>query len=155
MYQYSKSSNRHKLNIFTTLLFQNCAQITLTLKAQICTEVSPRCKMELAFLSLLIVAWGNYAFLCNYQFSIAFHCLQIFCCSVVVMVMLLGWLTSFPSKTDKSWNDRVSGKRISGRGSKVGSAAPDINQPTLSRLREGLLPGYFSNLFAGWKIARV
>lgn len=37
--------------------------------------------MELAILSLLIVAWGNYAFVCNYQFSVTFHCLQIFCCS--------------------------------------------------------------------------
>lgn len=42
-----------------------------------------------------------------------------------------------------------SGKRISGRGSKVGNAAPDRNQPILSQLREGLLPGYFSNLFPG------
>lgn len=138
IYQHSKSSNRHRPGRFAPLLFQNCPQINLMLK-QICTTVLSTVKWNRQFYHCLSWPGENYAFVYNYQFSIAFHYF------LVVMVMLLRWLTNFPSKTDKNWNDRVSGKRISGRGSKVGNAVSDIKQPTLSHLREGLLPGYFSN----------
>lgn len=82
-------------------LVQNSPQVTLILKAQTCIEASPHCKMELTILSLLIVAWGNYAFVCNYQFSIAFHCLQN--CSSDGDVT--GMFNFLPLKTDKSSND--------------------------------------------------
>lgn len=141
IHQHSKSSNRHGPDIFATLLFQNCPQITLILK-HIRTTILSTVKWSWQFYHHLSCPREKYAFVYNYQFSIAFHYLQIF---FVVMVVLLWWLTNFPSTTDKNWNDRVSGKRIFGRQSKVGNAVHDIKQATLSHLREGLLPGYFSN----------
>lgn len=140
IYQYSKSSNRQGPDI-CYLVVSELSTDYFNIKVDLCH--SPlHCKMELTILSSLIMAWGK---LCICVQLSVFHSLPLSADFFVVMVMLLRWLTNFPSKTDKNWNDGVSGRRISGRWSKVGNAVPDIKQPTLSHLREGLLPGYFSN----------